>query len=331
MNTHADKAQENKSQSISATSPHIQRRSESAFQFVDKRPEAIAQRKLQEMVNSSTQVSQLKAFQDMANKTPKVKQTAQFQPLEDNYSAQDHKHIQKKNTSVSIDPHVSRSEGSGTSSPVQMVKIKVDGVELETNGQSYEDLESLRNRVSMEDSIKLELAIKTAHAMRSESTPSISRNFHSNSGLRKRGASSATPMPAPENPVTAAPHSFATSQGPASHGPTAWISTGGSIVTGAPDLAALRNSSADTMSMTGRTVRDVRKGNFRDAAISATQGLLSAGQVALSTPAAHVLNHAAGAAVGLPLPLPAADALWYPANSAKNTLEEYRDPKEKTE
>ncbi|MBK6265254.1 hypothetical protein JKA74_09400 [Marivirga sp. S37H4] len=74
MYTHADKAQDNKSQSVSASSFQIQSGSESTFQFVDNRPEAIAQRKLQEMVNNSPKAIQFKAFQDMANNNPEVVQ-----------------------------------------------------------------------------------------------------------------------------------------------------------------------------------------------------------------------------------------------------------------
>lgn len=51
MNTHADKPQENKSQSVANSLSQKQSRVTSAFQFVDSRPEAIAQRKLQAMVN----------------------------------------------------------------------------------------------------------------------------------------------------------------------------------------------------------------------------------------------------------------------------------------
>lgn len=65
MNTHVDKTQENKSQSISALSSEVQNSGESTFQFVDNRPETIAQRKLQEMANNSPKVSQLRAFQKM--------------------------------------------------------------------------------------------------------------------------------------------------------------------------------------------------------------------------------------------------------------------------
>ncbi|AEV31740.1 hypothetical protein Oweho_0727 [Owenweeksia hongkongensis DSM 17368] len=67
MNTHTDKTQENKSQSVSAASPQMQSGDESTFHFVDNRPEAIAQRKLKEMANNSPKVKQLKAFQDITN------------------------------------------------------------------------------------------------------------------------------------------------------------------------------------------------------------------------------------------------------------------------
>ena len=74
MSTLANKSQENQSQAVSAESSQVQIGSESSFQFVDNRPETIAQRKLQEMGNNSAQVSQLMVFQEMANKIPKVKQ-----------------------------------------------------------------------------------------------------------------------------------------------------------------------------------------------------------------------------------------------------------------
>jgi hypothetical protein len=76
MNTHVDKTQENKSQSESNAESQMQNSAESTFQFVDNRPEAIAQRKLQEMANNSPQVSQLRAFQEMANNSSKVKQAS---------------------------------------------------------------------------------------------------------------------------------------------------------------------------------------------------------------------------------------------------------------
>jgi hypothetical protein len=67
MNTHADKTQEKKSQSVANTVSQKQRRGESTFQFVDNRPEAVAQRKLQEMANNSPQAKQAAQLQAMAN------------------------------------------------------------------------------------------------------------------------------------------------------------------------------------------------------------------------------------------------------------------------
>lgn len=80
MHTHADKTQENKSQSVSAANPQLQSGGESTFQFVDNRPEAVKQRKLQEM----------------ANKSPQVKLATQLQAMANHYSVQQHQPIQKK-------------------------------------------------------------------------------------------------------------------------------------------------------------------------------------------------------------------------------------------
>jgi len=56
MNTHADKTQENKRQSVANEVSQKQNGGRSTFQFMDNRPEAIAQRKLQEMVDNSPRV-----------------------------------------------------------------------------------------------------------------------------------------------------------------------------------------------------------------------------------------------------------------------------------
>jgi hypothetical protein len=61
MNTYADKKQENKSQSVANTVAQKRSGDESLFQFVDNRPEAFAQRKLQEMsTNSPRAIAQRK-------------------------------------------------------------------------------------------------------------------------------------------------------------------------------------------------------------------------------------------------------------------------------
>ncbi|MBX3639896.1 MAG: DUF4157 domain-containing protein [Nitrosomonas sp.] len=86
MNIHADKTQENKSKSLANSVAKKQGDNESTFQFVDNRPEAIMQRKLQEMANNSPQALQLRVFQGMAN----------------SYSARQQQLIQKKENNTGL-------------------------------------------------------------------------------------------------------------------------------------------------------------------------------------------------------------------------------------
>lgn len=102
MNTHADQTQENKSQAVSAVDSQIQSGGESTFQFVDNRPEAVAQRKLQEMAYNSPRAMKLKAFQDVAKNSPQAKQTAQLQSMADNSSYQQQQPIQKKENNTGL-------------------------------------------------------------------------------------------------------------------------------------------------------------------------------------------------------------------------------------
>ena len=93
MNTHVDKTQVNKSQPVVNAVSQMQRSSESTFQFVDNRPEIIAQRKLNEMANNSPQTmkaAQLQAISDNSSKSIIQKQgieeeellQAKFEPLQ---------------------------------------------------------------------------------------------------------------------------------------------------------------------------------------------------------------------------------------------------------
>ncbi|SFB33402.1 eCIS core domain-containing protein [Algoriphagus aquimarinus] len=86
MHTHADKTQENKSQSDANVVYHRQSSAESTFQFVDNRPEAVAQRKLQEMANNS----------------PQAKRATQLQTMADNHSAKQQQPIQKKENNTGL-------------------------------------------------------------------------------------------------------------------------------------------------------------------------------------------------------------------------------------
>ena len=86
MHTHTDKTQEAKIQSVSNENSQKESGGHSTFQFVDNRPIAIAQRKLQEMANNS----------------PQVKQSAQLQAMADNHSAQQQQPIQKKENNTGL-------------------------------------------------------------------------------------------------------------------------------------------------------------------------------------------------------------------------------------
>jgi len=85
MNAHADKTQENKSQSLASSASRMKSGDESTFQFVDNRAEAIAQIKLQEMADNS----------------PQAKQATQLRAMVDNHSTQQQP-IQKKENKTGL-------------------------------------------------------------------------------------------------------------------------------------------------------------------------------------------------------------------------------------
>lgn len=74
MNTHADKTQEHTS--VTASSAKKQSSGESTLQFVNNKPEALAQRKLQAMANNSPKAKQLKALQKMASQTVQMRRVS---------------------------------------------------------------------------------------------------------------------------------------------------------------------------------------------------------------------------------------------------------------
>lgn len=82
MNTHADKRQENKSQSAAYADSQKKSCGEATFQFIDNRPEAITQRKLQEIANNSPQ--------------------AQLQVTDNNYDEQQQQSIQKRENNTGL-------------------------------------------------------------------------------------------------------------------------------------------------------------------------------------------------------------------------------------
>jgi hypothetical protein len=74
MNTHANKTQENKTRSAADNLSKHEGNSEQALQFIDERPEAVAQRKLPEAINHSPRALQLRSYQQMADNASRTRQ-----------------------------------------------------------------------------------------------------------------------------------------------------------------------------------------------------------------------------------------------------------------
>lgn len=95
MHTPSDKSQQPQSQAIANELSEKKGTGEAIKQFVDNRPEAIAQRKLQEMANNSEQVKQLKAVQRMIDHSQKGKKVIVREAATNNLSP-----IQTKRISI---------------------------------------------------------------------------------------------------------------------------------------------------------------------------------------------------------------------------------------
>lgn len=82
MNTLAEKKSENKHQSVANSLQKTRINNEMDFRYVDHRPEVITQRKLQETVNNSPRVRQLKNFQKMATDSSKVANQGDYKTIQ---------------------------------------------------------------------------------------------------------------------------------------------------------------------------------------------------------------------------------------------------------
>lgn len=102
MSTHADKTQQNQSQSAAHAEPQKQSGETSMFGFVDNRSESIAQRKIQALANSSSRVSQLEIIQAMADNSAQGRRTAQLQARVDDASLSEAGPVQKKDNDTGL-------------------------------------------------------------------------------------------------------------------------------------------------------------------------------------------------------------------------------------
>ena len=100
MYAQVEKPKENKRRAVANSVAQKRSSGEPTFQFVDNLPEAIAQRKLQEM----------------ANNTPQAKHSDQLQAMTDNYSARQPYHTQRKENKSSYFWGTARAVNEGTES-----------------------------------------------------------------------------------------------------------------------------------------------------------------------------------------------------------------------
>lgn len=84
MKTSLDKKEENKNQHVNNETTQKKSSSQPTSQLGDKRPEVIAQRKLQEKAADSAQVKQLNAFQNMVNNSPRMTEQIQLKSSKEN-------------------------------------------------------------------------------------------------------------------------------------------------------------------------------------------------------------------------------------------------------
>lgn len=108
MNSYTDKATTNKGQRKSDPASKNQHRGNSTFQFVDNKPETVAQRKLQRLMSNSAQQNPLNTLQKTIHVGRQPNTTVQFQALANS----DKGTLGNKH-----------KEGPGNSGPLQRVKL----------------------------------------------------------------------------------------------------------------------------------------------------------------------------------------------------------------
>lgn len=123
MNGYAKKSKKDKNQIVSPGVQQIQGEGESTYQFVDNRPEADTQRKLQDKANNSQQVSQLKALEQMARHSPQVKQTTNSETDTKSDFIQEEQPIQKEKNKTGLPDNL--KAGTENLSGYSMDDVKV--------------------------------------------------------------------------------------------------------------------------------------------------------------------------------------------------------------
>jgi hypothetical protein len=123
MNDLIQKSQENKNQIGAPKISQIQSDRDSSSQFVDNRPEADIQKKLQEKANNSLQVSQLKAFEQMANPSQQSEPSENLQADPSNNPIQQEQPIQKNENQTGLPDNLKTGIENLSGYPLDDVKV----------------------------------------------------------------------------------------------------------------------------------------------------------------------------------------------------------------
>ena len=125
MYAQVEKSKENKSRAIAKSVTQKMGNERQSFEFVDNRPEAIAQKKLQEIGNNCPQAMQLKAFQNMASSSPQARhrQAVQSPAMAKNYFAQQQEPIQKSTVPEKYLQLKKETYTYRNSPPIQLMKV----------------------------------------------------------------------------------------------------------------------------------------------------------------------------------------------------------------
>ncbi|MEO1264018.1 MAG: hypothetical protein AAFZ15_34755 [Bacteroidota bacterium] len=102
MKTHFDKRQEIKNRSMANEVTQKQSGGGSVFRFVDNRPQASIQRKLQDIADNSPRAMQFKTFHEMANSSPLMRKAIQLQAMADRYTVRKQADTKTGKTAASL-------------------------------------------------------------------------------------------------------------------------------------------------------------------------------------------------------------------------------------
>ena len=102
MSDQVKKVQDNKTQEVFSNDSQNQIGQDQSASFLDNRPGAISQRKLQENANNGSQISQLMSFQNLANTSQQSSTLIQLQSVADHYSGKETQTVQKKENNTGL-------------------------------------------------------------------------------------------------------------------------------------------------------------------------------------------------------------------------------------